>query len=161
MEYELPSTFVNATATTYSPDSRVVDQLNKVLRGELSAVAAYDQVIEKFANEPEIYRLSAIREEHVDSVRALRTMITHEGAFPDDEPGLWGTIVKAVVGTGKIFGNSPALTALKQGEEYGLRLYEDLATENLNSEDLRVIRSKLIPRQEKHIALLDQLAKMQ
>lgn len=159
MEFELPGAFV--TATTYGPESRVVDHLNKVLRGELSAVSAYEQVIKKFAQEPEIYRLIAIREEHDDSVRALRAMISHEGAFPDDDPGLWGTVVKAVVGAGKLFGNAPALSALKQGEEYGLRLYEDLANENLNVEDLRVIRSKLIPRQEKHIALLDQLAKMQ
>ena len=94
-------------------------------------------------------------------MRGLRTMISHEGAFPDDDPGLWGTVVKAVVGAGKLFGNSSALTALRQGEEHGLRLYEDLANENLSYEDLRVIRSRLIPRQEKHIALLDQLAKMQ
>ena len=159
MEYDLPSNFV--TATTYGPDTRIVDHLNKVLRGELSAITAYEQVIEKFAAEPEIYRLTSIREEHEDSVRTLRSMISHEGAFPDDDAGLWGTVVKAVVGAGKLFGNAPALTALKQGEEHGLHLYEDLANENLNSEDLRVVRSKLIPRQEKHIALLDQLAKMQ
>ncbi len=159
MEYGLPSTFV--TVQTYTPGSKIVDHLNKVLRGELSAVDAYEQVIGRFASEPEIYRLYAIKTEHEDSVRSLRTMISHEGAFPDDAAGLWGTVVKAVVGAGKLFGNSSALTAVRQGEEHGLRLYEDLANENLNYEDLRVIRSKLIPRQEKHIALLDQLAKMQ
>ncbi len=159
MEYNYPPTF--AAATTYGPDSRIVESLNKVLRGELSAVSAYEQVIEKFKDEPEIYRLTAIQEEHMDSVKSLRSMIANEGAFPDDEPGLWGTVVKAVVGAGKLIGNTSALSALKQGEDHGLRQYEDLANENLNSEDLRVIRSKLIPRQEKHIALLDQLAKMQ
>jgi len=138
-----------------------VDHLNKVLRGELSAIDAYDQVTGRFAAEPEIYRLIDIKAEHEESVRSLRTMISHEGAFPDDDPGLWGTVVKAVVGAHKLFGNASALTALRQGEEHGLRLYEDLANESLSSEDLQVIRSKLIPRQEKHIALLDQLAKMQ
>lgn len=160
MEYEIPNSFV-ATAHTYRPESKTVEHLNKVLRGELSAVEAYEQVTGRFASEPEIYRLIDMKAEHEDSVRCLRTMISHEGAFPDDGAGLWGTVVKAVVGTGKLFGNVPALTALRQGEEYGLRLYEDLANEDLGSEDLRVIRSKLIPRQEKHIALLDQLAKMQ
>lgn len=159
MEYELPS-FVPAVHT-YRPDSKLVEHLNKILRGELSAVDAYDSVIAQFADEPEIYRLLEIKAEHEESVRTLRTMISHEGAFPDAEPGLWGTIVKAVVGAGRLFGNTRALAALRQGEEHGLRLYEDLASEEMNSEDLRVIRSTLIPRQEKHIALLDQLAKMQ
>lgn len=159
MEYDLPG--FAPTATNYGPDTRVVDHLNRVLRGELAAVSAYKQVIEKFKDEPEIHRLMNLKDEHEESIRALKTMITHEGAFPDDDPGLWGTVVKAVVGAGKLFGNAPAISALRQGEEHGLRLYEDLANENLNVEDLRVIRSKLIPRQEKHIALLDQLAKMQ
>lgn len=145
----------------YGGDSKAAEHLNKVLRGELSAVDAYDQVTGRFGSEPEIYRLIDLKAEHEDSVRSLRTMITHQGAFPDDDPGLWGTVVKAVVGAGKLFGNASALSALRQGEEYGLKLYEDLATEDLLAEDLRTIRSKLIPRQEKHVALLDQLAKMQ
>ena len=40
MEYELPNTFI--TAQTYTPESKIVDHLNKVLRGELSAVDAYE-----------------------------------------------------------------------------------------------------------------------
>ena len=159
MDYHLSSDYISTASL--GPDTRIIDSLNKVLRGEISAVEAYAQVMDRFATEPEIHRLLAIKEEHEDSVKSLRAMVANEGAVPSEDSGLWGTIVKGVVATGKLFGNTSALNAIKQGEEHGLRQYKDLMTLNLSADDLRVIKSKLIPRQEKHIALLDQLATMQ
>lgn len=140
----------------------IADKINKILRGELSAVEAYDQVLESFAEEPETSLLLHFRTEHEDSVRQLKAMVQHEGREPSEDSGVWGTVVAAVVGTGKLFGNHAALVALKEGEERGLEDYESLLQEDeLGAEDRDVIRNKLIPRQEKHIALLNQMASMQ
>ncbi|HRO68326.1 MAG TPA: DUF2383 domain-containing protein [Pseudobdellovibrionaceae bacterium] len=138
------------------------DKINKILRGELSAIEAYDQVLESFSEEPETSLLLHFRTEHEDSVRQLKPMVQHEGHEPSEDSGVWGTVVAAVVGTGKLFGNHAALVALKEGEERGLEDYESLLQEDeLGAEDRDVIRNKLIPRQEKHIALLNQMASMQ
>lgn len=138
------------------------EKINKVLRGELSAVEAYDQVLESFSEEPETSLLLHFRTEHEDSVRQLKAMVQHEGREPSEGSGIWGTVVAAVVGTGKLFGNHAALVALKEGEERGLEDYESLLQEEeLGAEDRSVIQHKLIPRQEKHIALLNQMASMQ
>lgn len=138
------------------------EKINKILRGELSAVEAYDQVLESFDEEPEISLLKHFRTEHEDSVRLLREMVQHEGVEPSDDSGVWGTVVSAIIATGKLFGNHAALVALKEGEERGLEDYEALLDEEeLGSEDRDVIKNKLIPRQEKHITLLNQMASMQ
>ncbi len=159
MNYEMPSEFASAVMS-YRPGSRIVDHLNKVLRGELAAVEAYDQALQRITDETTINRLSAIRNDHVDSVRTLKNMISHEGAFPDEGPGVWGAVVRAIIGAGKLLGEATTLNALKQGEERGLTLYEALAKENLNLADLNLIKTKLIPRQERHIAILSQLTQM-
>lgn len=138
--------------------SDVAAQLNKVLRGELSAVEAYDQVLDKFSFESEVQELIGLKMEHTDSVQCLKDMVRDEGNIPDEESGVWGAVVKTVIGGAKLFGNAPAINALREGEEHGLKLYRKLLEMNLDVADARLVRSKLIPRQEKHIALLERLA---
>ncbi|MBX3040275.1 MAG: DUF2383 domain-containing protein [Bdellovibrionaceae bacterium] len=157
---EFGSTFENVGTGAIGTD--IADKINKVLRGELSAVEAYDQVLESFSEEPETSLLLHFRTEHDDSVRELKAMIQHEGRDPSEDSGVWGTVVSAIIGAGKLFGNHAALVALKEGEERGLEDYEALLQEDeLGAEDRDIIRNKLIPRQEKHIALLNQMAAMQ
>lgn len=138
------------------------DKINKVLRGELSAIEAYEQVMEALTQNPEASLLQHFRSEHEDSARHLTAMVQHEGREPSEGSGMWGSIVAAVVGAGKLIGSHAALVALKEGEEKGLEDYEGLlAEEELGAEDRRIIREKLIPRQKKHIELLNQMASMQ
>lgn len=150
--------FDAAAALGDGPKSHIIDELNKVLRGEISAIEAYSQVIEKFHTDPAIDRLTVLKREHEDNVTLLRDMLNHEGALPAETSGVWGAIVKTVVAAGKLLGEPTAIGALKQGEEHGLKLYRNLLDENLSTNDLRLIKDKLIPRQERHIQLLDQMS---
>lgn len=149
---------VTTLVGTAGREPRAMQQLNKVLRGELSAVEAYNQIIEKFANDPQVQKLSEIKTEHEDSIRILRVMVAQEGALPADEPGFWGKVVANILAAGRLFGDVATLKMLRQGEEFGLHQYKALLKENLSSNDLSIIQNKFIPRQEHHIRTLIEMA---
>lgn len=159
MEYQGTETGYFVGTRRFDDSTDVSRQINKVLRGEISAVESYDQVLEKFSFEPEVQKLLDLKTDHEDSVQCLKEMVRDEGTIPEQESGVWGAIVKTVVGGAKLFGNAPALNALKEGEEHGLKLYRKMLEMNLDVDDAQIVRTKLIPRQEKHIALLEDLSR--
>ncbi|HEX7185293.1 MAG TPA: DUF2383 domain-containing protein [Thermoanaerobaculia bacterium] len=133
--------------------------LNSLLRGEMSALETYRQAIEKFRheNEPGLEQLRAIQRDHRDAADALWHHIEGHGDRPSEGSGPWGAFAKAVEGAAQLFGDTAALKALKEGEEHGLKDYQDaLESKNLPV-DCRELILSLIPKQRQHIAILDQL----
>ena len=132
---------------------------NQLLRGELSAIETYNQAIDKFKDSPtEIEVLEQILVDHEDSAELLRDHLVEMGAVPDTDSGAWGAFAKAVEGTATLLGESAALMALKEGEEHGIREYEDaLADADVMEEAKETIREELLPRLVSHIPLLEAL----
>lgn len=135
--------------------------IHKVLRGELSAVKAYKQSLESLEGDAEVNRIKKFCHDHEMAADYWKHQLRIEGELPESEPGVWGGFVKSLVGTAKLFGNTAALKALKEGESHGLSLYKDL----LDSKDLSAAqKSRLvntfIPNQESHIESIDALMKM-
>jgi uncharacterized protein (TIGR02284 family) len=133
-----------------------VDQLNSLLRGEISAVETYQQAIEKVGDEhaSDAAALRAIAQEHGEDARALREAIEQLGGEADDSSGAWGAWAKTVQGVAKLFGDASALKALKEGEEHGLKDYEE-AVDDVDDASRTLIVSRLIPNQKRHIATID------
>ena len=139
-----------------------LDTLNGLLRGELAATETYRQALEQIDAEHGAQQLAQIRDEHSEAVSLLRKHIREFGGDPETNSGTWGTIVKAVEGTAKLFGNSAALAALKQGEESGLSTYEKLAGDDqLPHACKTMIGGILVPRTKAHIAALSRLQEIQ
>ncbi|RYD65413.1 MAG: DUF2383 domain-containing protein [Verrucomicrobiaceae bacterium] len=135
-----------------------IDVCNSLLRGELSAIETYEQALEKFENDAERSALRAIQNDHQNSAARLREHLVDMEAEPATESGAWGTFAKAVEGTAKMLGESPALAALKQGEEHGIDEYEEaLRNEGVMDEIKTVIRQQLLPPLSEHVAALDRL----
>lgn len=135
-----------------------IDVCNSLLRGELSAVETYNQAIAKFGSDPERRALEGIRAEHQRSVSRLREHLIDMGATPASDSGAWGSFAKAVEGTAKLLGESPALKALEEGEEHGIDEYEEaLRNPDVMSEIKTVIRAELLPALSNHIAALARL----
>lgn len=135
-----------------------INACNKLLRGEIAAIETYIQAMDKFESSEESPILLKILQDHQESATDLRNHVTEMGAVPETESGIWGTFAKAVEGTAKLLGDSPAITALKAGEEHGIQDYEIA----LDSGDLMpaaeaIIREKLLPRLREHVAILDGL----
>ncbi len=137
--------------------------LEKILRGEKSAVEAYNQVIEKFREDrPRVVDLlTGIARDHEDAVFDLSQLIRDEGIEPDAHSGPWGSVVHGVLASATLFGKSGSLWALRKGEEMGLDQYRLAVEESEYSEVRNYIRFRSIPVQERHIDRLSTLLYLQ
>jgi len=137
----------------------VIRQLNSFLRGEISAAETYRSALEKVGDEPSVVGVGLLRqiqEEHSRSAEALRDRIRELGGEPADSSGAWGAWAKMTQGVSTLFGQVSALKALKEGEEHGLKDYEE-GIDELDLTSAQLVQNQFIPAQERHIALLDQL----
>jgi len=138
------------------------DWLNRLVRGELSAIETYQQALHKMHDAPEATELQAIEADHRGAVRALKDQVVQRGGTPDDQSGAWGTWAKFVAGTARILGNTAALEALRQGEQHGIKEYERaMEADDLDAETCKIIRTKLLPQAQSHISVLDRLIDFQ
>lgn len=144
----MPNTTSTMTDTT---------TLDSLLRGEMSAIETYRQAIEKFADEPGVKDLHSFQRDHRDAADALWHHIEKHGGKPSEGSGAWGAFAKAVTGSAKLFGNTAALKALKEGEEHGLKDYQDaLDGGKLPADCVELIRG-FFPKQRQHIEAIDRL----
>jgi uncharacterized protein (TIGR02284 family) len=133
-----------------------VDQLNSLLRGEISAAETYRIAIDKGEGDraTELSSLREISREHGENAQKLRDEIRRIGGEADDSSGAWGTWAKTVQGVSSLFGDASALKALKEGEEHGLKGYQD-AVDDVDASCRELIVETMIPAQQKHIDILD------
>ncbi len=145
--------------TTPPSTTRVHSQdLDEILRGEISAVEAYRQVEEKVEGDSEAYRLREFRNDHAEAVRYWTEQSNSEQRDPEESSRVWGTVVEAFVGISKLIGEETALRALKKGEEHGLSNYKAmLESKGLTNAQKMEIRRTFIPRQEAHIESINAL----
>ena len=133
--------------------------LDALLRGEISAAETYRMAIDKVvASEPNehVVLLREIQEEHGRAAQAIRDRIRELGGNPSDNSGAWGVWAKTVQATMNLFGDTSSLKALKEGEEHGLKDYHD-SLSTLDPASQQLVQNQLIPAQQRHINLLDQL----
>ncbi len=147
--------------TSMSGDNdETVRQLNSLLRGEISAAETYRMAMGKVAagddNANSVEMLREIQEEHGRAAQTVRDRIRELGGEASDNSGAWGMWAQTVQGTMNLFGDASALKALKEGEEHGLKGYGK-ALHDMDPTSARLIQNQLIPSQQRHINLLDQL----
>jgi uncharacterized protein (TIGR02284 family) len=144
---------------THSATTQAVDALNPLLRGELSAVETYDQSLPKFEEYPAAAQeLRRIRDDHRETAQVLRDHVTKFGGTPSDGSGPWGGFAQAVTGAAKLIGPDTTLAALMRGEEHGIKEYQDaLEKGDLPAECQELIRTRLLPRCQEHLANLDSI----
>jgi hypothetical protein len=100
--------------------------------------------------------LRDIQEEHGRAAQALRDRIRELGGDAADSSGAWGAWAKFSQATGNLFGDASSLKVLKEGEEHGLKDYRR-GTQDVDMISAQLIDNQLIPAQQRHINLLDQL----
>jgi uncharacterized protein (TIGR02284 family) len=137
-----------------------VRQLNSLLRGEISAAETYRNVLDRVTDgdhAKDAGLLRQIQEEHGRAAQSLRDRIRELGGEASDNSGAWGVWAQAVQGTMTLFGGDMGgMKALKEGEEHGLKDYEE-ALDDVDASSAQLIQNQLIPAQQRHISLLDQL----
>ena len=135
---------------------KAAETLNDLLRGEISAVETYQQALEKVGDEPGVEQLATVRRDHTEAVTVLRDHVIRYGGKPAEGSGPWGAFARFMQGTAKLFGDKSALKALKEGEEHGLKEYKEaLENRDLPAECIALIRDMLLPKQQRHITIID------
>jgi len=135
-----------------------VNNLNSLLRGEISATETYNQALEKFAGKPEEAELRRMRDEHREAANALRQQVHEHDAAPSTGSGWWGSWAKFVEGASQVFGKAASLKALKEGEEHGIKEYKEvLQDDSVNDACKGLIRERLLPECQAHVHSLDRL----
>ncbi len=139
----------------------IYDEMNKLLKSELSAIETYRQALEKEGTDPEhvtaINELSAILDDHQRAASRIEAAIRQKGGEPVHSSGAWGTWSKIVMGTAQLFGDKAALKALKEGEESGLNEYEEVLGDTGIPQDQKTLISDLVATQRMHVQTLDGL----
>src|SRR5439155_22289430 len=100
--------------------------------------------------------LREIHQKHHRAVQTLRDRIQELGGEPSDSSGAWGAWASSVQGTMNLFGDNSALKSLKEGEEHGLKDYQ-AGVDDIDPSSAQLVENQLIPAQQRHINLLDQL----
>jgi len=142
--------------------SETVGQLNSFLRGEISAAETYRMAIGKLSDDEQasvaanVGLLRGIQDEHARAAATIRDRIEELGGQPSDSAGVWGAWASTVQGTMNLFGDASALRGLKEGEEHGLKDYQS-GLDSIDPSSQQLIQNQLIPAQQRHITLLDQM----
>jgi len=145
------------------PSMQAVQQLNSLLRGEISACETYRMAIDKVAGNDQISMdnasiLREIEREHGIAAQQIRERIEQLGGEPSKSSGAWGVWAETVQGTMNLFGDTLALKSLKEGEEHGLKDFEAALKDNdVDAASRELIANELIPQQQRHVGLIGQL----
>jgi hypothetical protein len=153
---------LNMTPGNYSNPvaDESIRQLNSLLRGEISACETYRMAIDKIINDPiskdSATTLQQIERDHGLAAQQIRHRIEQLGGQASDSSGAWGAWAQTVQGTMNLFGDTSALKSLKEGEEHGLKDYQQ-ALADIDPDSHNLIANQLIPQQQRHVGLIDQL----
>jgi hypothetical protein len=142
-----------ATTTT-----ETISWLNRLLRGEVSAVETYEQSLSKCDKEACAGDLRHLLEQHREAASLLRQQLEQRNEPTSKDSGPWGTFAQLVTGTAKLFGTAATFRALKQGEEHGISEYESaLRDDAVDLECRELILRTLLPRCRAHVQRLEAL----
>lgn len=147
------------TTGTSAGNEQVVDSLNKLLRGELSAVETYSQALERLEGSATVTDLAEAMRSHQERAETLRQHVVRLGGKPSDGSGPWGAFAKLVEGGAKLFGEKAAIAALEEGEDHGLRLYRD-EIQKMDAGMRAMVEQQLLPEQERTHRTVSTLKKM-
>ncbi|HEU4412921.1 MAG TPA: DUF2383 domain-containing protein [Polyangiaceae bacterium] len=128
------------------PASTAVAQLNAFLRGELSAVATYHDVLPGVRGHDARATLRDCALSHERRVRCLRDAIVRLGGTPDDSPGAWGAFAGLDQGA-RAPGDWAAVSALARGEDRGLDAYRH-GFGKLDERAKELVEQVLLPAQQ-------------
>lgn len=131
-----PNPFFNSDAVNY---------LDKILRGEISAVECYEKVISKFPYEAVRFNLRHLKDNHHRAISELRSLVRAEGEVPSETSGVWGMSVGLLMDTASFIGDKSAIGLLVEGEEHGLSQYEEALKMDLSVDVRNCIKYVLIP----------------
>ncbi len=132
------------------------DVLDKLLRGELAALASYDLGLARVRDPAHRGVLLRCRGSHRERAWLLAHQLESLGRRPSLTAGPWGWLARLVEGGAALLGIHAALRALHEGELLGLRVYLE-EVEVLSGPPYELVSRRLIPQQRSTEAQIGEL----
>ncbi|HWB80703.1 MAG TPA: DUF2383 domain-containing protein [Nannocystaceae bacterium] len=132
--------------------------IGELLRGELAAVETYEKALAQVFGDPAGTTVRTIHADHVQAVYALRERLAIYTEQAVTSSGAWGTFATAVETAANLLGHGPALRVLQEGEQHGIRRYEEaLEQRAVDAKTKLLIREQLLPKCRDHAETLSRL----
>lgn len=132
-------------------------QVDELIRGEISAVESFRTVLGKIKDTSERSALEQMLQDHVQAVDKLKRYADARFESKAQTSGPWGAFTKAFAGGASFFGDKAALSALKVGEQHGIKEYQEaIKDDSINQEVRNLIQTELLPNQERHLQTINQ-----
>lgn len=132
-----------------------LEKLCELYRGEVSACETYRIALDSIDDEATRSVLKDLELDHARNLDVIRQQITVMGGSVPEGSGPWGAWAKMVTGASRIAGDKATLKALKEGEEHGIKEYEEVANVQDMDPSVRNLLRDLIPKQNQHIQRLN------
>jgi len=153
MRIILAGLFLLLSFNAFSESSFQIDDL---IKGEMSAVKSYNQILSDIKDQDEKVKLEKIKSDHEMAVSKLKSFVSKAVVEDTRSSGAWGTFAQAWTGGAKLMGNKVALKALTQGEKHGIKEYKEaLNDKDIGPELKNLIRTQFIPKQEEHLKTIN------
>lgn len=128
---------------TTTDTKKTASALNRLLRGEMSAVNAYDIAIESLDSLP-CDVLRNCRDSHSQRCAIIRDRIVLLGDEPSDGTGAWGSVTSALTSTAAVLGDQRVVALLEEGEDHGNQEYAKvLDDDDIDGSTMLWIREQL------------------
>ncbi len=137
-------------------NSETVEDLNALLKGELSAVETYSQALPKVENKEIARILSDCLASHKGRVGKLSSAIKNSGGTPVSDSGVWGSWAKALSGGASVFGDDATVAALEQEEDAQASDYEWCLV-RMHGDHRNLVKDELLPEQQRYRSMISQL----
>lgn len=131
--------------------------LDKLLRGELAAVATYSRALDHVTSTEIVDVLRENQASHAARVTALSKQIEARGGEPSSDAGPWGLFTKLLEAGAAAIGDDAVAKVLDEGESLGMQTYE-LETPRLGDEPAIELATRLAAEQKRTAARMSQLA---
>lgn len=132
-----------------------VEDLNALLKSELSAVETYSQALDKVENKIIASVLTDCLASHESRVGKLRDAISDFGGTPETDSGAWGSWTKMLAGGASVFGDDATIQALEQEEDAQSSDYEWRLV-RMHGDHRNLVKDELLPEQQRFRSMLSQ-----
>lgn len=105
----------------------IQNDLNDLLKGEISACETYRQALEKVEASDVRKVLETNHQCHSGCVEILKAEVAKAGGTPTEGSGVWGAFAKLMEGGATVFGDKASVSTLEEGEDKGVADYKKFA----------------------------------
>jgi len=138
-------------------ENQIIEDL---VKGEISATEVYNKVLDKIDRSPEVKRLMEFKRDHNKAIKFWQKQELVNETVPIKNSKVWGRVAKTFIGASSLLGDRTTYMALKEGEEFGLRQYQEaLSSKDISAFQKDQIRNEFIPNQIRHVNTLNAIIK--